>query len=57
MVLGTGFSLWSGILIHPKNPRKNPRIFSALEKTLEKNLEFFRSKTLETLEKTLEKKV
>ena len=39
-----------------KNSRKNSRIFQRLRKTLEKTLEIFRTKTLESLEKTLEKK-
>ena len=52
-VLHTGFSLSWGYF----NPSKNSRIFQRLRKTLEKTLEFFRTKTLESLEKTLEKNV
>ena len=42
--------------ISRKNPRKYPIIFRLSKKPQKKTLEFFRSKTLETLENTLEKK-
>ena len=44
------------VVKHLKKLSKKLSNFSALKKTLEKTLEFFRTKTLETLEKTFEKK-